>query len=117
MSSRALYTVPCRVAAQDGTFDAYGKANYKKSRPLMCAVIKMIGKSSKTSVRTDSSASRGAAREETADAVLLFNSTSVININDLVHVYGRTLRVIGVFPRYRVIGRIDHFQVECEIWE
>lgn len=96
--------------------DIYGKEQLGVSYTAKCAVVKLTQASEKTSVRTDSSASRGAAHEITADARLLFPPSSGVKIDDKVEVHGFSLKVISVFPRVSVTGRYDHDQVDLNVW-
>lgn len=81
-----------------------------------CAIIYLEGQDEKTSVRTDSSASRASAREKQARARLLFPKTSTIATGDRVELQNLKLRVIGVFPRHNLQGELDHYQVDLERW-
>ena len=96
--------------------DIYGQELLDGGHEERCAVIKLTQSSQKTSVRTDSSASRGSAQEIHSDARILFTSASKIAVDDKVEVYGQSLRVVSVFPRYSLPGRLDHIQVDLNIW-
>lgn len=111
-----IANVDCTIAPHAGN-DVYGKPKHGAPVKARCAMVKMAYDEKKTSVRADSSASRGNAEEIVADARLLFIKTTVIQMDDLVTVAGYQLRVIGVFPRYTVQGRLDHWQVDCSIWK
>lgn len=78
--------------------------------------MKLTSTSEATSVRTDSSASRGASREIVADARLLFPQGSEVKIDDRVDVLGHSLKVVSVFPRQALGGRLDHYQVDLMVW-
>lgn len=97
--------------------DVHGAEQMGTAKPGRCAVVKLSALSGPTSVRTDSSASRGSAQEKTADARLLFAPGSV-SIDDQILILGRKLRVISIDPRVKLGrgGKVDHDQVDLLIW-
>jgi len=107
--------VECMVYPVKGV-DEYGEDILGAGRREMCAVVKLTLGAEKTSVRADSSASRGAAHEFVADARLLFPSDSKIAVNDRVELGGYRLKVVSIFPRFGLDGEIDHYQVDLAVW-
>lgn len=112
---RLRATVPCSITKTVG-YDVYGKEQLGDSYTAKCAVVKLTQVSEATSVRTDSSASRGAGREIIADARLLFPKTTDVGIDDKVEVMGVELKVLSVFPRTTIGGKHDHNQVDLMVW-
>lgn len=106
----------CTIVRQDGGYDLYGQPLPGETIQTRCAVVKLIATVQKSSVRADSSASRGNAREIVADARLLFSPPIVPNIGDRVIVAGVDLRAVSVFPRFDVVGRLHHYQVDLNVW-
>jgi hypothetical protein len=106
----------CEIHRQDGGHDRYGKSLPGEVVRARCAAVKLLTRSRKTSVRADSSASRGNAREIVADALLLFPPHAELDEGDKVVVAGIELKVIGVFPRFDMAGRLDHNEVELNVW-
>ena len=106
----------CTVTKHGG-LDLYGQPLPGVSYKEKCAIVKIANKILPTSVRADSSASRGAAQEMIVDAELLLVATTKAQLNDFVDVSGFKLRVVGKFPRYSVTGKLDHYQLLCNIWE
>lgn len=104
----------CLIKARTG-YNRYGADAYGAATKARCSIIKLEEAREKTSVRTDSSASRGNAEEITSDARLLFPNAQSINRGDLIQVYGFVLKVSSIFPRIAVNGRLDHWQVDAEI--
>ncbi len=96
--------------------DIYGKRAYDTWETVSLAVVKLETSSRKTSVRTDASASRGSAQEILADARLLFPKDVLLTPGDRVRIHGVTLTVESIFPRYNVLGRFDHWQVDCNVY-
>lgn len=106
----------CEIHRQNGGYDRYGKSLPGDVVVTRCAAVKLLTRSRKTSVRADSSASRGNAREIVSDAVLLFAHNVHVDEGDKVIVTGIELKVTGVFPRFDMAGRLDHFEVELNVW-
>lgn len=102
---------PCRIRKFLET-DLYGQPSYGASSEAMCAVVKLDVSAMKTSVRTDSSASRGNAEERVSVGRLLFPATQQIAIGDLVNLMGYTVEIMSVQPRLTVFGALDHFEAD-----
>lgn len=107
----------CAVTRQvKGSYDRFGQPKLEERRwKLRCALVKLDAARAKTAVRTDSSASRGFAREAEIDARILFPATFAIQKGDFVDVLGHKLRVESVFPRVNIGGYLDHYQVDAMI--
>ena len=104
------------VVTKVGGVDLYGQELPGDSFKSKCAIVKLNTSSIKTSVRADSSASRGNAREVTHDARLLFSPKINLEIGDKVQINRVDLKVLGIFPRYTIAGALDHLQVDAELW-
>ena len=74
-------TNDCLVTKRGGT-DLYGKEVAGATFKARCSIVKLALASVKTSVRADSSGSRGNAEETTAGARLLFLPRAGIDIGD-----------------------------------
>ncbi|CAB4122123.1 hypothetical protein UFOVP26_83 [uncultured Caudovirales phage] len=106
----------CTVTKHSG-LDIYGQPKVGITYKEKCAIVKLITTTAPTPIRADASASRGSAREQVADAELLFVATTKVDIDDFIVVAGVNLRAIGKFPRYSLSGNLDHYQILCNIWE
>ena len=115
-TSTLLYRNPCFLSSADGTYDKFGNERIGPERSAVCAIVKLVQRSEKSTVRADSSGSRGAAQELVTDAVLLFKPFYTINHDDCIRIGNTRLRVTGVTPRFLITGGIDHYQVECAVW-
>lgn len=109
----------CLIAKKIGA-DRYGQPIYGADAPAHVGVVKLSLGAAKTSVRADSSASRGKSEELEADARLLFPSWGskpepgdVLTIRVVNEVY--RLKIKSVFPRLSVLGQLDHWQTDCVI--
>lgn len=96
--------------------DVYGQESLSQGTTVGCTIIKLHATVMDSSVRADSSASRGAAREVQANAKILLSVDSGVKLNDQIEVSGVLLRVTSVFLRHNLRGKPDHIEVECMIW-
>lgn len=115
-TSALLYRNPCYLSSANGTYDKFGNERIGPERRAVCAIVKLSQRSEKSTVRADSSGSRGAATEIVVDAILLFKPFYTINLDDCIRIGNTRLRVTGLTPRYLITGGIDHYQVECTVW-
>lgn len=106
---------PCLITPTRGS-DVYGAELLGTPISALCGVVKIQGRTDKTSVRADSSATRGYAEEVTVAARLLFAPGVQISKGDKVDVLGMSIRVIEVMPRINLYGRLDHNQVDGVMW-
>lgn len=107
---------PCRIQLASGKNTVHGQPIPGVWVRERCSVVKLVISSQKSSVRADSSASRGNAREEQADAVILLNPNSQATINDVIEVAGHKLRIMAFHLRYDVTGRLDHKEIHATMW-
>lgn len=95
--------------------DQYSQFSYADPVRIACAVVHLVGQASKSSVRTDQSATRGNAEERTDTAVILFPISVKIAIDDKFQIGGQQLRVMGIEQRYDILGNYDHDEVTLGI--
>jgi hypothetical protein len=105
----------CKIAKYDKK-DGYGKRIYGPWKTTPCAIVKLVQETKKTSVRTDSSATRGTAQEILADARLLFPKYVSLKPGDRISIMGFELTVVSVFPRHSVLGNHDHWEVDFDVY-
>lgn len=106
----------CRVRRRTGT-NVYGKGTYESPKPALFAIVRLEEESSTTSVRTDSSASRGNANENTIAARFLFPISVKLKQGDIVEYLNYRMAVQSVWPRYSVTGTHDHWQVDLVMFK
>ena len=87
-----------------------------ESRDSHCSVLKLDLAVAKSSVRVDSSASRGYAHEQVVVGRLLFSKFEKLAVGDRVDLMGVSLKVASCMPRISVTGDLDHYQVDVTIW-
>lgn len=81
-----------------------------------CGVVRLVATSQKTTVRADSSATRGAADEIVHQSKILFTTTVFPVIGDQLSIGGFVLRCVERHPRYSVLGALDHYECDFEVW-
>lgn len=106
--------IECLIHSVSG-FDQFGQPKDIDTVKELVAVVKFNITAQHSTVRTDSSATHGRAQEERADVVLLFSPKTITKIGDRITMLGHDLRVSGMFPRFTVGGKLDHYQVEASI--
>lgn len=93
----------------------HGRQSYSAPVPLPCAVVSLDERVVQTSVRADSTASRGAAEEEVLQAVILIPAKTEIAEGDVIKILGRNIEVEGIEPRLDIFGQLDHQQIRGNI--
>lgn len=105
----------CRIQLSAGN-DVYGQPKPGVLVTEGCSIVRLMIRNEKSSVRADSSASRGNARELQADAVILLTTSTKAKIDDVIEIGGAKFKISGSFPRHDVNGRLDHIEVHAMIW-
>lgn len=97
-------------------YDVHAREIYSPRRVCPFAIVTLEIGAEKTSVRTDSSASRGSADEMTVERgkILIANYVDV-KINDRFEFEGVTYKIISKFARRSVAGLIDHYECDLEV--
>lgn len=111
-----IASTKCLVSRPTDQFDEYGeRVPSSVTYELAIGVVTLDLEAQQTSVRADSSASRGNAEERVTKARFLFPAKFEPQIGDEVLVHGIKTRVVSVFPRFFVLrNKVDHYQVDAE---
>lgn len=96
--------------------NAYSEPTFSDPELVECGVVRIRAGALPTSVRADSSASRGTAEEVVATAKILFLPLAYPNISDKFEIDGIVLRCTSREPRYSVLGELDHHECDFESW-
>lgn len=80
------------------------------------AIAKLKQMTSHTTVRADSSATRGHADEFTASNMVLLDGNTVARQGDQLLITGLKLRIVSMHPRYDTNGVLDHHETAGEPW-
>lgn len=105
----------CTIVIASGRTDVYGQALASRRVSERCAVVRLVTTNQKSSVRADSSATRGNADELVSDSLILLTKTTQANQDDLIEVAGMTLRILSKHPRFSVTGELDHYEITASI--
>lgn len=96
-------------------FDVHSRPILGAELPCPFAKVNMNTSTTKTTVRADSSASRGAADQfETRLGRILIVKLIEPQIEDVFGYQGNFYRISGVHIRNSVLGGIDHYDCEIE---
>lgn len=94
-----------------------GEKSFGTGGAMRCAIVKLDAMALSTTVRTDSSATRGAADEKVIVAKILFPATyTPPSADDRFDIVGYKLKVMSVHPRFSVTGKLDHYECGFEVW-
>jgi transcriptional regulator of nitric oxide reductase len=95
-------------------YDVHARIAYAAAVPLPLAVVHDKNATQKTTVRSDSSASRGAAEELVAiEAKILVPKRVQVAVGDKVILPAGTYAILSTELRYSVFGILDH--TECTL--
>lgn len=108
--------VDCIIITQ-GQTDVYGDRQWDAPKASRCVVVRLVDGVQSTTVRADSSASRGFAKEPRSEARLLFPASTAIANGDRIEVQGVSLEVTQVHPRLDVLGTLNHLEVDGKRWQ
>lgn len=89
----------------------HGKEIYDPAVPIPCSVVLLADKVVESSVRADSTASRGSAEQEELQAKILVPWNLKIRKGDVIKILGRVVEVSSLHPRNDVFGRPHHIEV------
>lgn len=89
----------------------FGRAVYEPRKSVPVAVINMRVGSQKSSVRADTSASRGQMEQMEGDAAFLLPIYVQVAEGDVFHKDHLWLEVSSVEPRRNLLGQLDHNEV------
>lgn len=107
-------TVPCWIYKYLKS-DGFGAPQYAV-RPIktVCSIVDVKDEDNKTTVRVDSSATKGNAKEQTYDVRMLIPKTINIGLMDKVVAGGYRMKVVRISPRRNVFGRLDHIEIRLD---
>lgn len=91
--------------------DIHGKETFQAPVPLPCSVVILAERVIESSVRADSSASRGAADQEVLQTKILIPAHIAVKKGDVIRVLGRIVEIASVQPRNDVFGRLHHQEI------
>ncbi|KLU17146.1 MULTISPECIES: hypothetical protein [Xenorhabdus] len=98
------------------TLNIYGEPELQFAGKSPVGIVRFIQAYDRSSVRADSSASRGKADIELFDAVLIFPEKTKLNIDDVLLVEGVKLEIKSIHNRFGLRGKEGHFEVGANLW-
>lgn len=102
----------CALYSSSEKTDIYGNPSFEKPKTTPCAVVTYDLSRLKTTVRADSSGSRGRGEHLEGVARFLFPKTVQIQRGDKVFKDDYWLEVVEKHPRYSVAGVLDHWEID-----
>lgn len=102
---------PARIMRKMAKRDIHGREIYGPSEPVRVSIVHLRDIVEETSVRADSSASRGASQQGTLQAKLLVAPTLKVSRGDVIEVRGRLVEVESVHDRIDIFGRLNHLEI------
>lgn len=97
--------------------DKYGQAKLADPVTIDYAPVDMNMTVEKTSVRSDSSATRGQAEQlVSANAKVLVPANTVIQSGDKLEIDGANYQVSGIHFRKNVFGSVDHIELLLQVF-
>ncbi|MCY1369148.1 hypothetical protein D9M69_561690 [compost metagenome] len=106
----------CLIHLANDQTDGYGRPLPATVVPERCAIVNLNLGAQKTSVRADSSASRGNAEEMVAVGEILLTRDTRASHNDVIEIYGIKYLIVGKSPQVSVRGELDHFLIQVVTW-
>lgn len=102
----------CDYYAKLPATDNFGRHTFAPKVVLRCSFISIADPVQKSSVRADTSGSRGQAEQAQGDARYLFPASTALKLGDVIYKDGVWLEVIQFTPMRNVLGQLDHNQVD-----
>jgi hypothetical protein len=97
-----------------GPADLYGQYSYGDKEAIRFALVRFDTKTEDSTVRADSSATRGNIQEFHASGRILVAKKHVPKHGDIVIVDNKVFNIKEVEPRYNVQGQLDHYECDLE---
>lgn len=99
-----------------GSMNIYGESKYHFMRSASVGVVNFTEGVVQSSVRADSSGSRGKADVETFNAHLIAPLGSGVKLDDVIVMEGVKLVVVSVQRRWGLRGRQGHLEIGANVW-
>jgi len=97
--------------------DIFGAEFFSKPVPIQAGIVRLASLMEMSSVRADSTASRGAAEDMIAEAKILLPTSTRAKVGDVLEGYGVKIEVTGLHPRINTRGQLDHYELRGKIRE
>lgn len=97
-------------------YNIYGEPERTQRITEKCALLEDGRSIKQSSVRADSSASRGNALETVADYWFILMPDTKAELDDLIEIDGVQVKIVEISPRFSLYGVKDHVEAKCEMW-
>lgn len=104
----------CKIRRRTGYHNAYGEPTYDPIDTIRYALVRFDTKVDDTTVRADSSATRGNIQEYKASGRILVDKAFNVGYGDLLIIHGKVFKIKEVEPRINVLGKLDHYECDLE---
>lgn len=104
----------CQYRKKSATTNLYGEASYDPVIKIPYALVRYDTKTDDSTVRADSSATRGNVKEYHSSGRILVPVSVNPNWGDIFIIEGKIFKAKEVEPRYNVLGKLDHYEVDIE---
>lgn len=105
----------CHILRKNAKRDIHGKESFQDPVMAPCAIVHLAHAVEPTSIRADSSASRGSADQETLAAKILFPPHIRLVKGDVIRAQGFLVEVVSIQPRLDIFGKVEHLEVGGDI--
>lgn len=95
-----------------GGVNRNGEKTFSPKESIRFGLVRFDLKVEDSTVRADSSATRGNVKEFHASGRILVPVSVKPNYGDIVIVEGRVFRIKEVEPRFNVLGFLDHYELD-----
>ncbi len=107
----------CQIESVGDKFTVHGQPILGKAVRERCAILFVTRSLERTTVRADSSSSRGHGDEKTVAIRVHLDGNTVADVGDKLTVDNVAGRIVSMTAQRDVTGYVDHFKVECEAWQ
>lgn len=104
----------CKIRRRTTYNTPYGEPQFESVTTLRYALVRFDTKIDDTTVRADSSATRGNIKEYKASGRILVDKNEKVGYGDLVIIHGKVFSIKEVEPRINVQGALDHWECDLE---
>lgn len=104
----------CFIQRRSASANAYGEYSYGPKERIQYGLVRYDLKVEDSTVRADSSATRGNVKEYHASGKILVPAKVKPNWGDIFIIEGQIFKAKEVEPRFSIMGNLDHYEVDTE---
>jgi hypothetical protein len=104
----------CHMRRKGKTFTGHGQPSYGALEAVRFALVRFDTKTEESTVRADSSATRGNVNEYHASGRILVRPNVIPKWGDMFIIEKQCFKVKEVEPRFNVLGKLDHYELDLE---